>query len=345
MTTRPFDNKETTTMKAIVQDEYGAAGDVLRIEEIDRPEIGDDEVLLRVHAAGVGRDVWHRTTGLPMAIRLAGYGVRAPKVRTPGSDIAGTVEAIGKNVTNAAVGDEVFGVGIGSFADYAVASATTVAPKPVNITFDQAAAVPIAALTAVPALRDRAQVHENQKVLILGASGGVGSFAVQIAKAFGADVTGVCSTAKVDTVRALGADHVIDYQVDNFADGAHRYDVIIDVGGNSSLSDLRHALTPHGTLVIAGGETGGRVLAGASRQVRALMMSPFIGQRLRTVLCSHNRDDLVVLTALIEAGKITPVVDKTFPLPRVASAIQYVAEGHARGKVVVAVHDNRPERI
>ena len=338
MSIRPSNNQEPT-MKAIVQDEYGAAGEVLRLEEIDRPEIGDDQVLLRVHAAGVGRDVWHITTGLPMAMRLAGYGVRAPKVRTPGSDIAGTVEAIGKNVTTAAVGDEVFGVGIGSFAEYAVASAAKVAPKPANLTFEQAAAVPIAALTALQSLRDRAQVQPTQKVLILGASGGVGSFAVQIAKAFGAEVTGVCSTAKVDMVRALGADHVIDYQVDNFADGADSYDVIIDVGGNSSLSDLRHALTSHGTLVIAGGETGGRMLAGASRQVRALMMSPFLGQRLRTVLCSQNRDDLIVLTELIESGKVTPVIDRTFLLSEVASAIQYVADGRARGKVVVTVSD------
>ncbi|MFN8050520.1 MAG: NAD(P)-dependent alcohol dehydrogenase [Acidimicrobiales bacterium] len=328
-----------TTMRAIVRDRYGVAGDVLRLEEIARPVAGDDQVLLRVHAAGVGRDVWHTTTGRPLAIRLAGYGVRVPKVRTPGSDVAGTVVAVGKDVTTAAVGDEVFGVGIGSFAEYAVASASKIAPKPANLTFEQAAATPITALTALQSLRDRGEVRSGQHVLVIGASGGVGSFAAQIAKAFGAEVTGVCSTAKVEMVRALGVDHVIDYQVDHFADGGRRYDVIIDVGGNSRLSDLRRALTAHGTLVIAGGETEGLLLGGAGRQVRAVTMSPFLGQRLRTVLCSHNREDLVTLTELIEAGSVTPAIGSTYPLSDAATALQHVADGRARGKVVIRVAD------
>ncbi len=324
-------------MKAIVQDNYGVPGDVLRIEEIDRPEVGDDEVMIRVHAAGVGRDVVHRTTGMPMAIRLAGYGLRAPTVRTPGSDVAGVVEAVGKDVTTATVGDEVFGVGIGSFAEYAVASAAKIAPKPANLTFPQAAAIPIAALTALQAIRDRAEVREEQTVLVVGASGGVGSFAAQIASAFGARVTGVCSTAKVDMVRALGVDEVIDYRFDDFADRTRRYDAIIDVGGNSSLSRLRRALSPRGTLVIAGGETDGRLLAGAGRQVRALTISPFLRQRLRTVLCSHNREDLIVLTKLIESGRVAPVVGTSFALGEAPAAIQRVADGQACGKVVITV--------
>lgn len=331
-------------MKAIVRDDYGVAEDVLRCEDIDRPEIGDDEVLLSVRSAGVGRDVWHSTTGLPMAMRLAGYGLRSPKIRVPGSDVAGRVEAVGKDVVTLQIGDEAFGVGIGSFAEYARARADKLAPKPHNLTSEQAAAVPIAALTALQALRDRARVEAGQRVLIIGASGGVGTFAVQIAKAFGAEVAGVCSTAKVDVVRSLGADQVIDYELDDFAGHEQRYDVIIDIGGNRSLSVLRHALTPKGILVIAGGETDGRWLAGAGRQVRALTVAPFIGQKLRTVLCSQNRGDLIVLKELIEAGKVTPLIDRAFSLTEAPEAIRYVAEGRARGKVVINVSDSTAER-
>lgn len=238
------------TMKAIIQDEYGEVGDVLRLQEIGKPEIEDDEVLVRVHAAGVDRGVWHIMAGLPYPIRIAGYGLRAPKTGVRGSEVAGSVEAVGKDVTTLAPGDEVFGVANGSFAEYARARADKLAPKPQNLSFEQAAAVPVSALTALQAVRDHGRVQAGQKVLIIGASGGVGSFAVQIAKAFGAEVTGVSSTSKVDLVRSLGADHVVDYTCNDIADSGQRYDVILDTGGNRSLSELRHALTPQGTLVI-----------------------------------------------------------------------------------------------
>jgi len=325
-------------MKAIVQDEYGTAQEVLRLEDIDRPGIGDDEVLLSVHAAGVDRGVWHLMTGLPYAVRLAGYGLRAPKNRVRGFDVAGRVEAIGKDVTTLQPGDEVFGIGAGTFAEYACARADKLAPKPENLTFEQAAVVPISALTALQALRDRAKVQPGQKVLIIGASGGVGTFAVQIAKAFGAEVTGVCSATKVDLVRSIGADHVIDYQLDDFADGSQRYDVIIDIGGHRSLSDLRRALTPKGTLVLTGGETDGRWVGGVMPMaLRALLLCPFVGQRLLPFMCSENNADLIVLTEMIESGKVTPVIDRTYQLIEVPDAIRYLEDGHARGKVVITV--------
>lgn len=326
---------EVATMKAIVQDKYGQAEDVLRVEEIDRPVIGDDEVLLRVHAAGVDRGVWHLMTGLPYPVRLAGYGVRAPKTRVRGREVAGRVEAVGKDVTTLRPGDEVFGIGEGSFAEYARATQDRLAPKPANLTFEQAAAVPVSALTALQGLRDRGQVQPGQKVLVIGASGGVGTFAVQIAKAFGADVTGVCGTTKVDLVRSLGVDHVIDYTREDITDSRQRYDVVLDTGGNRSLTHLRRALTPRGTLVIVGGETGGRWLDGSDRQLRALMLSPFVGQKLGTFICSENAKDLMVLTELIESGQVTPVIDKTYPLSETPAAVQYMTEGHARGKVVI----------
>ena len=231
--------QEKTTMQAIVQDRYGEAGDVLRLEETGRPAIGDGEVLLRVHAAGVDRGVWHLMTGLPYPVRLAGYGVRAPKTRIRGREVAGRVEAIGKDVTSFQVGDEVFGIAEGAFAEYACAQPGKLARRPESLTAVQAAAVPVSALTALQAVRDHGHVHAGQKVLVIGASGGVGTFAVQIAKAYGAEVTGVCSTAKMDLVRSIGADHVIDYTRAGIADGAQRYDVIIDIGGNRPLRQLR----------------------------------------------------------------------------------------------------------
>ena len=243
-----------TTMQAITQDHYGEAGDVLRLEEIARPAIGDEDVLLRVHAAGVDRGVWHLMTGLPYPVRLA-CGIRAPKTRVRGREVAGRVEATGSAVTALRVGDEVFGIADGSFAQYASARPGKLAPKPANLTFAQAAAVPVSALTALQAVRDRGRVQAGQKVLVIGASGGVGTFAVQIAKAAGAEVTGVSSTAKLDLVRSLGADHVIDYTRDDITAGGHRYDVILDTGGHRPLSQLRRALTPRGTLVIVGSET------------------------------------------------------------------------------------------
>jgi NADPH:quinone reductase-like Zn-dependent oxidoreductase len=323
-------------MKAIVRDTYGSADD-LELRDIDKPELGDDEVLVHVHAAGVGRDVWHVMTGLPYPIRLVGYGLRAPKNPVIGSDMAGVVEAVGKNVTRFQPGDEVFGIGKGSYAEYVCAREDKLAPKPENLTFEQAAAVAISGLTALQGLRDHGRVEPGQEVLIIGASGGVGTYAVQIAKAFGARVTGVCSTTKVDMVRSIGADHVIDYTRDDFAEGEQRYDLILDIGGNSTLARLRRTLTPRGTLVIVGGETGGRWLGGTDRQIRAMMLSPFVGQKLGTFVCTENHEDLMVLKELIESGKVTPVIDRSYLLAEVPEAIRYLEEGHAQGKVVITV--------
>ena len=323
-------------MKAIVQDTYGST-DVLQFRVVDRPEIADDEVLVRVHAAGVDRGVWHLMTGLPYPIRLAGYGVRAPKNGVPGMDVAGQVEAVGKDVTRFQPGDEVFGIGKGTFAEYARAPENKLAPKPANLTFEQAAVVAISGLTALQGLRDHGRVQPGQKVLIIGASGGVGTYAVQLAKAFGAQVTGVCSTTKVDMVRSLGADHVIDYTRDDFADRGQRYDLILDIGGNSSLARLRRVLTPRGKLVIVGGETGGRWLGGTDRQIRALLLSPFVSQKMGTFISRENHEDMLVLKELIEAGKVTPAIDRTYPLTEAPQAIEYLQQGHARGKVLITV--------
>ena len=323
-------------MKAIVQDTYGET-DVLEFREIGRPEIAADEVLVRVHAAGVDRGVWHLMTGLAYPIRLAGYGLRAPKTPVPGMDLAGVVEAVGADVTRFGPGDEVYGIGKGAFAEFARAPENKLAPKPANLTFEQAAAVAISGLTALQAVRDQGEVGPGQQVLVIGASGGVGSYAVQLAKAFGAEVTAVCSTTKVDLVQSLGADHVVDYTRDDFAAGNQRYDVIIDIGGNSTLSRLRRALTPKGTLVITGGETDGRWIGGYDRQLRAVLLSPFVSQRLRTFVNSENHVDLLTLTELIESGKVTPAIDRTFPLNETPKAIRYLEEGHVRGKVVVTV--------
>ncbi len=328
--------EKENSMKAIVQDEYGSP-DVLELRDIDKPEIGDDEVLVHVYAAGVGRDVWHVMTGLPYPIRLAGYGLRAPKNPVIGSDMAGVVEAVGKNVTRFQPGDEVFGIGKGSYAEYVCAREDKLAPKPANLTFEQAAVVAISGLTALQGLRDHGRVEPGQEVLIIGASGGVGTYAVQIAKAFGAQVTGVCSTTKVDMVRSIGAEHVIDYTREDFAEGEQCYDLILDIGGNSSLARLRRALTPRGTLVIVGGETDERWLGGTDRQIRALMLSPFVGQKLGTFVSSENHEDMIVLKELVESGKVAPLIDRTYPLSEAPQAIRYLEQGHARGKVVLTV--------
>src|SRR5215207_10135147 len=323
-------------MKAIFRDEYGSP-DVLQLRDLDKPEIGDDEVLLRVHAAGVGRDVWHVMAGLPYPIRLAGYGLRAPKNPVIGSDVAGVVEAVGKNVSSFQPGDEVFGIGKGSYAEYARAPEDKLAPKPENLTFEQAAVLAIMGSTALQALRDHGKVRPGQEVLIIGASGGVGTYAVQIAKAFGAQVTGVCSTKKVEMVRSIGADHVIDYRREDFAEGDKRYDLILGIGGNSSLSRLRRALTPEGTLFIVGGEGGGPWLGGLERQLWATMLSPFVSQKLGTFVSTPNYEDLLVLKELIESGKVTPVIDRTYPLAEVPEAMRYLEGGHAKGKVLITV--------
>ena len=323
-------------MRAIAHDRYGTA-EGLELREIDRPEIGDAEVLIEVHAAGVDRGVWHVMTGLPYPIRLAGYGLRAPKNPVLGSDVAGVVESVGRLVTDFKAGDEVFGVAQGSYAEYAVAVESCLAHKPSNLSFEEASSVPTSAATALQGLRDKAKVQPGDKVLIIGASGGVGTYAVQIAKALGAEVTAVCSTAKVEMVRSIGADNVLDYTVQDFADGESRYDVIFDIGGNSTLSRLRSALTSDGRLVIAGGETDGRWLGGADRQIRAQVLSLFVGQELGTFIASVRGVDLNSLRDLIEGGKVMPVIDRSYALTEVPKAIAYIAEGHARGKVVIAV--------
>jgi NADPH:quinone reductase-like Zn-dependent oxidoreductase len=325
-------------MRSVVQDEYGSAPeDVLRLTDVPMPAVADDEILLRVRAASVDRGTWHVMAGLPYPIRAAGFGVRRPKATNPGRSVAGVVESVGTGVTEFKPGDEVYGTCEGSFAEYAVAKAGRLALKPANITFEQAAAVPVSAMTALQAVRDHAKVQAGQKVLVIGASGGVGSFAVQIAKAFGAEVTGVGSTGKVDLVRSLGADHVIDYTREDFADGVHRYDVILDTGGNSRLSHLRRALTAKGRLVIVGGETDGKLLGGADRQIRAQLLSLLVSQKLGTFVASENAKDLNALNGLIESDQLTPAIDRTYPLNETAAAIRHVQEGRARGKVVITV--------
>jgi NADPH:quinone reductase-like Zn-dependent oxidoreductase len=322
-------------MQAIVQDTYGPP-DVLELREIDRPVPKDDEVLVRVHAAGLDPGVWHLMTGLPYLVRLA-FGPRRPKAPVRGTDVAGRVEAVGGKVTRVRPGDAVFGTCAGSFAEFACAREDRVAPKPANLSFEQAATVPVSACAALHALRDQGRVRPGQHVLVIGAAGGVGTFAVQLAKAFGAEVTGVCSTTKVDLVRSLGADHVVDYTRDDLADGGRRYELVLDIAGSRPLSQLRRALTPKGTLVIVGGEGGGRWFGSTDRLLRALLLSPLVGQRLRGLFSTERREDLETLRELIEAGKVTPVVDRTYQLREVPEAIRRLEQGHARGKVAVTV--------
>jgi NADPH:quinone reductase-like Zn-dependent oxidoreductase len=323
-------------MKAIVQDTYGSA-DVLKLGEIDKPEIGEDEVLVRIHAAGVDAGVWHEMAGLPYLIRVMGYGLRGPKRRIRGYDCAGRVEAVGGSVTQLEAGDEIFGLCRGTFAEYACGKEKNLELKPANLTFEQAAAVPTSALTALQGLRDHGKVEAGQTVLIIGASGGVGSFAVQLAKAFGAEVTGVCSTPKMDLVRSIGADHVIDYKREEITESDRRYDLILDIGGNRSLSHLRRALTSRGTLVIVGGEEGGRWLGGVDRLLRALLLSPFVGHNLRAFVAKGDKEDLLFLREQIEAGKVTPVIDRTYPLSEAPEAVRHLEAGHARGKIVITM--------
>jgi NADPH:quinone reductase-like Zn-dependent oxidoreductase len=321
-------------MKAIVQDKYGAPQDVLELQETDKPTIGDDNVLVRVHAAGVHIGDWLTINGLPYLIRLMGFGLTKPKNSVPGMEFAGHVEAVGNNVGKLQPGDEVFGWCEGAFAEYVSVSQDALVPKPANVTFEQAAAVPISGFTALQAVRDQGKVESGQQVLVIGASGGVGTYAVQIAKSFGAEVTGVCSTRNVDMVRSIGADHVIDYAQEDIAQSGQRYDVILDMAGNRSLSDLRGALTPKGTLVIVGG-SGGRWLMGFGRTLRAVALSPFVSQNLRQFMSTENREDLVALKELIESGEVTPVIDRTYALSEAAEAVGHVGERHTRGKTVI----------
>jgi NADPH:quinone reductase-like Zn-dependent oxidoreductase len=323
-------------MKAIVQDAYGSP-DVLRLADIELPEIGADDVLVRVRAAGVDRGVWHLVTGLPYLVRVAGYGLRRPKTPVPGADFAGRVEAVGANVTRFSAGDEVFGTCAGSFAEYARARADQIARKPDNLTFEQAAALPASALAALQSLRDGARAVGGDEVLVIGAGGGVGAFAVQIAKALDARVTGVCSTRKAEFVRAIGADDVIDYTREDFVGGDRRYDVILDIAGNRSLAHMRRALRPDGRLVIVGGEGGGRWLGGTDRQLRALLLSVFVRQRLRTLVSKSRGEDLQRLGELSGAGRISPPVDRVYPLPAAPDAIRDLEAGRVRGKAVIAL--------
>jgi NADPH:quinone reductase-like Zn-dependent oxidoreductase len=322
------------SMRAIVRDHYGDAG-ILHMGRVGRPDIKDDEVLVRVQAAGLDRGTWHLMTGRPYAMRLV-TGLRRPKDQAMGLDLAGTVAAVGREVTRFEVGDAVFGFGQGSFAEFATAKEAKLASKPAGWAFELAAVVPVSAVTALQALRDAGRVQSGQRVLVTGASGGVGSYAVQMAKAFGAEVTGTCSTSKIDLVRSLGADHVIDYTLEDFADGHQRYDLIIDFAGNPSLSRLRRALTATGTAVVGGCEQGGNI-TGMCRQLRALAISPLVSQRLTMFAAKQRAADLEEIAGLIDAGKVRPCLDRTFPLEQAVEAMRYLESGQARGKVAITL--------
>lgn len=330
------DAPTNTTMRAIVQDTYGSA-EVLRLEQVPRPSIAADEVLVQVRAAGLDRGTWHMMTGQPYLLRVIGFGFRGPKNRVPGLDVAGTVAAVGSAVTRFSTGDEVFGISRGSLAEYAAVKEGKLSPKPANLTFEQAAVVPISAGTALQALTDAGRVEAGQHVLVIGASGGVGSFAVQLAKAFCADVTGVCGPTKLDFVRSLGADHVIDHTIEDFVDGNHAYDLILDIAGNASLPPLRKALALTGTLVIVSGEDGGKATGGFGRSLRAPLLSPFVGQRLTMLASKERASDQERLTPLIEAGEFTPSIDAIYTLDRVGEAMQHLESGHVRGKVAIVI--------
>lgn len=331
-----IDAPTATTMRAIVQDTYGSA-EVLHLDRIPRPRIADHEVLVQVRAAGLDRGTWHMMTGQPYLMRVLGFGFRAPKNRVPGLDVAGRVVAVGTAVTRFTPGDEVFGISRGSFAEYAAVREDKLSPKPANLTFEQAAVAPISAGTALQALTDAGRVEAGQRVLVIGASGGVGSYAVQLAKAFDAEVTGVCGTAKLEFVTSLGADHVIDYTTEDFADGTHTYDLILDIAGNTPLSRLRKALTPAGTLVIVGGEEGGRWTGGFGRSLRAPLLSPFVGQRLTMLASKERASDQERLTPLIESGQVVPVIDRTYSLHEVPDAMRHLSSGEVRGKLAITL--------
>jgi NADPH:quinone reductase-like Zn-dependent oxidoreductase len=326
-------------MKAIVQDRYGDV-EVLDLRDIDQPVPTDDQVLVRVHAAGLHRGDWHVMTGLPYLIRVVvpTLGLRGPKSPVLGMDVAGHVEAVGASVTRFQPGDAVFGWCDGAFAEYACAPEDQLAAKPANLSFEQAAVVPISGFAALQGLRDEGQIQEGQTVLVIGAAGGVGSFAVQLAKAFGAKVTGVASTAQVELVGTIGADDVIDYTRQDVTDGTRQWDLVLDCAGRRTLSQLRRALTPTGTLVIVGGEGGGRWLGGFDRNLRAVALSRFTSQRLRMLSSTPRQEDLEVLRELIEAGKVTPVIGRSYPLAEVPEAIRQMVEGRGGGgKVVITV--------
>ncbi|WP_188190650.1 NAD(P)-dependent alcohol dehydrogenase [Nonomuraea sp. SYSU D8015] len=322
-------------MKAIIRDAYGSA-DVLTLTDVETPVPGEDDVLLRVRAAGVDMGVWHMVTGVPYVMRVA-TGLRAPKAPWVGGDVAGEVEAVGAAVTAFKPGDRVFGTCNGAYAEFARTPQDRLARIPDNLTFEQAAALPTSGMTALQALRDVGRVRPGQRVLVIGAGGGVGTFAVQLAKVFGAEVTGVCSTSKVDLVRSIGADDVVDYTREDFADGKRRYDLILVTGGNRSLSHLRRALTPRGTFVIIGGEGGGRWLAGMDLLLRTVLLVPFTRQNPRVIFALPKQENLRTLAELAGGGKITPVVERTYPLSDVPEAFRELETRHARGKMVITV--------
>jgi NADPH:quinone reductase-like Zn-dependent oxidoreductase len=323
-------------VKAIAQHTYGSA-DVLELRNIDDPSVGDEDVLIRVHAAGCGPDVWHVMTGMPYFARMM-LGVRKPKLAVRGWDVAGTVKAVGAGVSDFQPGDEVMGTAEGSFAELAIGRPDKLARKPAVLSFEEAAALPVSGCTALQAIRDAGKLQPGQKVLIIGAGGGVGTLAVQIAKAFGAHVTGVCSSSKSELVLSIGADEVIDYMRETFTDGSRRWDLIVDTAGRRSLTELRRALTPKGALVIVGGDGGGRWTGGFFRGVlRGPLLSLFVGQKFQGLTATEPRKDLEMLNELIEAGKIRPVIDRTYPLVEAPDAIRYLEEGHPRGKIIINV--------
>jgi len=326
-------------MRAVVYTDYGPP-DVLEVKDIKKPEPNDDQVLVKVHAAAVNPYDWHFIRGTPYMMRMMMGGLRKPKDPRIGVDYAGTVEAVGKNVTRFKPGDEVFGNRSGAFAEYLCARADrAIALKPANMTFEQAAGVPVAGLTALQGLRDKGKVQPGQKVLINGASGGVGTFAVQIAKSLGAEVTGVCSGRNVDLVRSLGADHVIDYTKEDFTKDDERYDVILDNVGTQPLSGFRRVLKPNGICVMigGGGPNEGKWVGPMARPIKAMLISPFISQKMGMMMAQGNKDDLNILADLMESGKVKPVIDRTYPLSEIREAIRYLEAGHARGKVIITV--------
>ena len=337
-----IDTTEGTTMRAVTQDRYGGP-DTLTAATIDRPAVAADEVLVEVHAAGVDRGVWHLMTGEPYLVRL-GFGLTKPKQPVVGLDVAGRVIAVGDEVDRFAPGDEVFGIAAGAFAEYAVAKQDKLARKPRTISMEHAGVAAVSGITALQALTDVGDVQPGQHVLVLGASGGVGTYAVQIAKALGADVTGVAGTAKLDLVRSLGADRVIDYTTDDFVDDNVRYDLIVDIGGRNSIRRLRSALTPAGTLVIVGGEDGGRWTGGIGRQIRAVLLSPFVQQRLTMFISTEHHSFMDRLATHLESGAVTPVIDGRFGLDHAAEALRRLEAGRTRGKSVIVVRGELPER-
>lgn len=318
-------------MKAITQYKYGSP-DVLKLQEVDKPVVKDNDVLLRVQAASVNQADWHLLTGTPRIARVA-FGLFKPKQKIAGLDVAGQVEAVGANVTKFHVGDEVFGENKGAYAEFICVPENRIALKPANLTPEQAAAVPVAAITALQGLRDKGQIQPGHKVLIIGASGGVGTFAVQIAKSFGAEVTGVCSPRNVEMVRSIGADEVIDYTQDDFTQSGQKYDLILDIAGNRSLSDCKRVLGPSGIYVSVGGP--GSSIGFLTRMAKMLLASLFGSQKMVPMLAKQTPEDLVVLRELLEAGKVTPVIDRRYGLSEVPEALRYQGEGHARGKSVI----------